>query len=134
MCKRNKIIMICLVIGLILSMTSVAFADSATYRGRCKIGFDTDAYLTKINDTNFWTDNYFVRLNSYNSGEPETKQYTIIKVDSDIVAQGPLHSGYSSPPYADPQRLYQGKMRLRIENRYNPGVYIYTSGAWFLTP
>lgn len=132
--KRMRILVAALAIVMALGVCSTAFADVATYKGSCKIGFTTTSYLTKKNDTNFWTDNDFVRLNSYKAGEPTTKQYTIIKVDSNVVAEGPLPSGYSSPPYSDPDRVYKGKMRLRIENRYNPGKYIYTQGDWHLTP
>ena len=132
--KSTRIIFMVLVVVMVLSVASVAFADSASYRGRCINWFPTDNYVTKINDTNFWTDNYYCRLNGHSSGNPATSQFTRIMVGGTCVAEGPQSSGNSSPPYSDPGKLYTGRMTLEIHNRYNPGRYIYTSGAWFLTP
>lgn len=120
---------VCFVIILVLLMgfSSYAYADTANYRGRCMYSYST-ASLTKINDIYFSNDNEYCPLNSHNSGEPQTSFYCTMYVGSTIVAEGPAESG-EEYWFVDPDRMYTGEFYNKIENRYEPGAYIYTKGT-----
>ncbi len=123
----KKTVCIVIILVLLMGLTSFAYADTASYRGRC-INYYNTTSLKKINDINFNNDNEYCQLNSYNSGEPQTSFYCTMYVGSTIVAEGPAESG-EEYWFVDPDRLYKGDYYNKIENRYEPGAYIYTKGT-----
>lgn len=139
--KRRILVITVLAIIMMVAMASTAFADHDTYHGQCKNYWDTidfGGYLTKINDTEFyeWNDHNY----KYNHDSGTAVDYTLwfkVKADDGTItnlAWGPKSSHSYSPTWYDSNRLYPGKLYLRIQNTEYTGYYMYSEGDWYLYP